>query len=359
MTMMEGEMKSAISIAGRSIGPGEPPYIIAEMSGNHNGSLERALELVEVAKESGADAVKLQTYTADTITLDHDGPEFVINGGLWDGRRLYELYQEAHTPWDWQGRLFERGRQLGIAVFSSVFDETAVDFLEGLGAPAYKIASFEIVDLPLIRRCAGTGKPLIISTGMANLGEIQDAVKAADESGCRELALLHCVSGYPAPTGEYNLRTIAHMAEAFGVPVGLSDHTLGIAVAAAAVALGACVVEKHFTMARSAGGPDSAFSLEPQELKAMVEACRTAYEAAGEVSYRRTGAESGNVQFRRSLYVVKDVKQGETFTRENVRSIRPGYGLAPKYYDSIIGCRASRDAKCGEPLKWHMVSCKE
>lgn len=349
-------MQPTISIDGRRIGPGQPPYIIAEMSGNHNGSLQRALELIAAAKEAGADAVKLQTYTPDTITIDHDGPEFIVRGGLWDGRKLYELYQEAHTPWDWQERLFERGRELGLSVFSSVFDDTSIDFLAGLAAPAYKIASFEILDLPLIRRCARTGKPLILSTGMADMEEIQEAVSAAGEAGCRELLLLHCVSSYPAPAEEYNLRTIVHMAETFGIPAGLSDHTLGIAVPVAAVALGACAVEKHFTMARSEGGPDAAFSLEPDELKTMVDACRTAHEAIGKVSYEPTGAEVGNVQFRRSLYVVRDMNKGEAFTSLNVRSIRPGYGLAPKQLDMVLGRHATCDIQRGTPLLWDHIS---
>jgi len=348
-------MKLSITIDGRKIGDGHPPYIIAEMSGNHNGSLERALGLITAAKEAGVDAVKLQTYTPDTITIDHDSPEFIIRDGLWRGRKLYDLYQEAHTPWDWQARLFERGRELGLTVFSSVFDDTSVDFLAGLNAPAYKVASFEIVDLPLIRHCARTGKPLILSTGMADLGEIQDAVGTARGEGCEDLLLLHCVSGYPAPADECNLRTIAQMAEGFGVPAGLSDHTLGIAVPVAAVALGACAVEKHFTLSRSEGGPDAAFSLEPEELKAMVDACSSAYEAIGKANYERVTAEAGSMQFRRSLYVVRDIKGGEIFTAENVRSIRPGYGLSPKYLDAVLGSRAAGDIKRGMPLSWDQV----
>lgn len=355
LTKRGTSVKSVFEIDGRKIGAEEPPYIIAEMSGNHNGSLERALEMIEAAKNSGADAVKLQTYTPDTITIDHDGPEFIVQGGLWSGRKLYELYEEAHTPWDWQERLFERSRELGITLFGSVFDETAVDFLEELGAPAYKVASFEIVDLPLIRRCAHTGKPLILSTGMADLGEIQDAVVTAKEEGCEDLLLLHCVSGYPAPAEEYNLRTIAHMAEGFGVPAGLSDHTLGIAVSVAAVALGACAVEKHFTLSRSEGGPDAAFSLELEELKAMVDACSTAYSAIGKANYEPVRAEAGSLQFRRSIYVVKDIKRGEIFTAENVRSIRPGYGLSPKHLDAVLGSRAAGDIKRGMPLSWDQV----
>jgi N-acetylneuraminate synthase len=344
-----------VGIDGRKIASVEPPYIIAEMSGNHRGSLERALELLEAAKDSGADAVKIQTYTPDTITIDHDGSGFTIQEGLWKGRSLYELYQEAHTPWDWQERIFVRGKELGLAVFSSVFDETSVNFLEGLSAPAYKIASFEIVDLPLIRHCARTAKPLILSTGMADLGEIQEAVNAAREAGCKELLLLHCVSGYPAPAEEYNLRTIAHLAEAFAVPVGLSDHTLGIAVPVAAVALGACAVEKHFTLSRNEGGPDAVFSLEPEELKSMVDACRTAYESLGKVHFGHTDAEAGSLQFRRSLYVVEDVKKGEAFTSKNVRSIRPGFGLAPKHLEKVLKSHAGCDLTYGTPLSWEYI----
>lgn len=350
-------MAITISINGRKIGPGEPPYVIAEMSGNHNGSLERALDLIAAAKAAGADAVKLQTYTPDTITIDHDGPGFTIGEeGLWGGRKLYELYQEAHTPWEWQGRLFERGRELGLTVFSSVFDETSVDFLEGLYAPAYKISSFEIVDLPLINKCALTGKPLIISTGMSDLGEIQAAVSTALKAGCKDLLLLHCVSAYPASAEEYNLNTIAHMSKAFGVPVGLSDHTLGIAVPVAAVVLGACAVEKHFTMARSEGGPDAAFSLEPHELKDMIASCHTAHKSIGTVAYGRKESEIANIQFRRSLYAVRDIKKGEVFSSSNVRSIRPGFGLAPKHYDAILGRHASCNIKRGTPLSWDLIS---
>lgn len=351
-------MNPSFTIADRKIGAGNSPYIIAELSANHGGSLERAVELVRAAKDAGADAVKLQTYTADTITIDHDGPEFTIKGGLWDGRTLYDLYQEAHTPWEWQPKLKAEADKLGVHLFSSPFDPTAVDFLEEMGVPAYKVASFEIVDIPLIKKIAATGKPMIMSTGMANLSEIHEAMNAARDAGCDELALLHCVSGYPAPADEYNLRTVAHMSEAFGVVAGVSDHTLGIAVPTAAVALGAAIVEKHFTLARADGGPDSAFSLEPDEFKAMVQACRAAHEAVGRVNYSRTGAESGNIQFRRSLYVVGDVKKGEKFTDENVRSIRPGHGLAPRHLPAVLGRAAARDIERGSALTWADVDTR-
>jgi pseudaminic acid synthase len=346
---------SSIEIAGRRIGVDAPPYVIAELSGNHNGELARALKLIEAAKAAGADAVKLQTYTADTITIDHDGPGFTIEGGLWHGRRLHELYREAHTPWDWHEALFARGRELGIAVFSTPFDVTAVELLEKLGAPAYKIASFEAVDLPLIRRVAATGKPMIMSTGITDLGEIAEAVEAARGAGCRDLALLHCVSAYPAPAEDMNLRTIPHLASAFDVVAGLSDHTLGTAVAVAAVALGAAVIEKHVTLRRADGGPDSAFSLEPEELRQLVEHCRMAHAALGRVSYAREASERGNLVFRRSLYAVADISKGDLLSTDNVRSIRPGYGLAPKHLPSIVGRRARTDIKRGTALHWSLL----
>ncbi len=345
----------SLAIANRSIGPEYPPFLIAEMSGNHNGDLKRALAILEAAKAAGADAVKLQTYTADTITIQHHGPGFRIEGGLWHGRTLHDLYAEAHTPWEWQEALFAKGRELGLIVFSSPFDATAVDFLEKLGTPAYKIASFEIVDLPLIRRCAATGKPLIISTGMASLTDIGEAVLAAREAGAQEIALLHCTSGYPTPPEESNLRTVPHLAAAFGTVVGLSDHTPGIGAAVAAVALGASLIEKHFTLRRADGGPDAAFSLEPAELADLVGNCRIAWQALGTVSYKREKSEAGNVQFRRSLYVTADMRAGEVFTLQNLRSIRPGYGLPPKYYDLFIGKRVSRDVKRGTPVTWDLI----
>jgi len=346
----------SIVIDGRVIGPNSPPYVVAEMSGNHNGDMARAIALLDAAKASGADAVKLQTYTADTITIDHDGPGFVIEGGLWGGRRLHDLYREAHTPWDWHGPLFAHARALGLSIFSSPFDAGAVELLESLGAPAYKIASFELVDLPLVRRVAATGKPLIMSTGMAHLGEIAEAVAAARQAGCRDLLLLHCVSGYPTAPAEANLRTMAHLAQAFGVQTGLSDHTMGVAVSLAAVALGATFIEKHFTLKRADGGPDAAFSLEPDELKALVEGARTAWEALGRVSYDLAPSERGNLQFRRSLYVVADMAAGEVFSEANLRSIRPGYGMAPKHLPSILGRRASRAVARGTPLSWALVA---
>lgn len=339
------------AIAGRRIGADHPPYVIAELSGNHNGDIRRAFALMDAAKAAGADAVKLQTYTADTITIDHDGPGFVIEGGLWHGRRLHELYREAHTPWDWHPALFEHARKLGIHCFSSPFDPTAVDLLESLGAPAYKIASFEIIDLPLIRKAASTGKPLIISTGMASLEEIDEAVDAALRGGAGGVALLHCVSGYPTPAAEANLARIAALAQRHPCPIGLSDHTLGHEVAIAAVALGATLVEKHFTLARADGGPDAAFSLEPAELGQLCAGVRIAHGAIGRAAYGRAASEAGNVVFRRSLYVVADMRKGDVFTPENLRSIRPGHGVAPKHLPDLLGRRAACDIARGTPMR--------
>lgn len=349
-------MPNIITIGHRRIGPGEPTYVIAEMSANHNQSLDQAARILEAAKEAGADAVKLQTYTADTLTIDCDKECFRISGGPWDGRVLHELYREAFTPWEWQPRLQEIARALGIDLFSTPFDATAVAFLEDMGVPAHKVASFEIVDLPLIRLVARTGKPIIMSTGMATLAEIDEAVRTAREAGASQIALVKCTSAYPAPAEEANLRTIPHLAEAFGVPVGLSDHTLDIAVPLAAVTLGACIVEKHFTLSRGVPGPDTAFSLEPQEFKAMVEAVRTAEKAIGQVHYGVSEREAGSRVFRRSLFVVQDMKAGEPFTRKNVRSIRPGHGLHTRYLEEILGRSASRDVARGTPLSWDLLA---
>jgi len=345
-----------MKIGNREIGTHVFPYVIAEMSANHNGSLDRAFQLLEAAAKAGADAVKLQTYRADTITLDCDHEDFIIQGGLWDGRRLYDLYKEACTPWEWHRPLFERSDKLGLTIFSSPFDKTAVDLLEDLNAPAYKIASFEAVDLPLIKYVAATGKPMIISTGMANEEEIAEAVEAAREGGCRELAILHCVSGYPAPAADYNLRTIPAMMERFGLVTGLSDHTLNNTTAIASVALGSSIVEKHFTLDRNGGGPDDSFSLEPDGLAELCHGVRTAWKALGKVDYGRKSSEMGNVKFRRSLYFVRDVAAGEIIGEEDIRSVRPGYGAAPKYLDQLIGKRMRCDAKAKTPVVLENVS---
>lgn len=345
-----------MKIADRPIGPACPPFVIAELSANHNGSLDRALEIMTAASEAGADAVKLQTYTADTITIDHDGPEFRIEGGLWDGYTLHALYDEAHTPWEWHEALFARGRELGLIVFSSPFDASAVDFLEGLDAPAYKIASFELLDLPLIRKVAMTGKPMIMSTGMANLADIDAAVTAAREAGADDIALLHCTSGYPTPAEEADLRTIPNLAAAFGLVTGLSDHTPGVGAPVAAVALGAAIVEKHITLDRNDSGPDAAFSLEPAEFWMLCDSVKTGWQALGGVRYEKTAAEIGNVQFRRSLYIVADMAAGDELTADNLRSIRPGFGLPPKYIDVLLGKRINRDIARGTPMAWDLIA---
>lgn len=344
-----------MEIAGRPIGPDHAPYVIAELSANHNGNFEQALRIVEAAKAVGADAVKIQTYRPDTITLNSNTDDFVVKGGLWDGRTLYDLYEEAHTPWDWHKPLFDHARKLGITMFSSPFDPTAVDLLMDLNAPAFKIASFEVIDLPLIRYVASTGKPMIISTGMADAEEIEEATQAARDGGCTQFALLHCVSGYPAPASDYNLATIPDMAQRWGVPVGLSDHTLDNTTAIASVALGSSVIEKHFTLDRSGGGPDDSFSLEPKEFAELCTGAHTAWEAIGRVDYGRKSSEIGNVTFRRSLYFVKDLAVGETVTADAIRSVRPGHGLPPKHADAIIGKRTTRAVKANTPATWDVL----
>lgn len=345
-------MNAHISIDGRKIGTDYAPYIIAEMSANHNGSIENAFKIIEQAKRCGADAVKLQTYTADTITLNSRAPEFMIRGTLWDGQSLHELYQKAHMPWDWHKPLFDFAREQGITVFSSPFDFSAVDLLESLNAPAYKIASFEMVDLPLIRYVAQTGKPMIISTGMADADEIAEAVATAKSAGCRELVVLHCVSGYPAPAADYNLRTLPDMAARFGTLVGLSDHTLDNTTAVASVVLGACVIEKHFTLDRNGGGADDSFSLEPDGLQALCRDSKTAWQALGRVHYGLKSSEQGNVQFRRSLYFVKDLQKGDTIDETCIRSVRPGFGIAPKHFDELIGKRLTRNVQANTKTDW-------
>ena len=344
-----------ISIAGRRIAADVTPYVIAELSANHNGNLDTAMKIIEEAKKAGAEAVKLQTYTADTITLNSDAEEFQIHGGLWDGKTLYQLYQEAHMPWDWHKPLFEHARKHGLTIFSSPFDNSAVDLLEDLNAPAYKIASFEAVDLPLIKYVARTGKPMIISTGMADAEEIQEAIDAAREGGCKELAILHCVSGYPAPAEDYNLRTIPDMIERYGLVTGLSDHTLDNTTAIASVVMGASIIEKHFTLDRNGGGPDDSFSLEPAELAALCRDSKTAWAALGKVDYGRKSSEQENVKFRRSLYFVKSMKSGDLITEDSIRSVRPGFGLPPKYYSKVIGKMVSLDVKKDSPVKWEKL----
>lgn len=353
--MSQSSFPASFYLDGRKIGAGAAPYIIAEMSANHNGKIDNAFKIIQAAKQAGAAAVKMQTYRPDTITLDSNREEFQIIGGLWGGRNLYELYQEAYTPWEWHQPLFDYARKIGITIFSSPFDFTAVDLLEDLGAPAYKIASFEVVDLPLIDYVARTGKPLIISTGMANQEEIAEAVEAARQGGCRELALLHCVSGYPTPAEEYNLATIPDMQARFGCVTGLSDHTLDNATAIAAVSLGASLIEKHFTLDRQGGGPDDSFSLEPKELADLCRDSQTAWVAIGSVNYALKSSEQGNIKFRRSLYAVRDIAKGERLTPDNVRSVRPGYGLAPKYYHKILGRRAATNIQSATALAWDLL----
>jgi len=348
---------SDFCIAGRSVGSDESPFVIAEMSGNHNQSLDRALVLVDAAADAGAHALKIQTYTADTLTLDVERDEFVVRdpNSPWLGRTLHSLYEEAHTPWEWHETIFARARERGLIAFSTPFDETAVDFLETLDVPCYKIASFETVHIPLIRKVAQTGKPIIMSTGMASVEEIAEAVEAARDSGCEDLVLLKCTSTYPATPENSNIMTIPDMRERFGCHVGLSDHSLGLGVSVAAIAVGAVVIEKHFTLSRSDGGVDSAFSMEPAEMAALIVETERAWQSLGTVSYGPTAAEKPSIQFRRSLYVAQDMRAGDAFTPENLRVVRPGLGLAPKYYDELLGKRINRDAPKGTPIDWGLV----
>ena len=346
-----------MKIASVNVGAGYPPFVIAEMSGNHNQSIERAMALVDAAANAGAHALKIQTYTADTMTLDLRQGEFMVSDpdSLWAGKSLYELYQQAYTPWEWHKPIFERAATHGMLAFSTPFDETAVDFLENLGVPCYKIASFENTDLPLIKRVAATGKPMIISTGMATVAELELSVTTAREAGCKDLVLLKCTSTYPAEPVNTNLQTIPHMRELFGCDIGLSDHTMGVGASVAAVALGACVIEKHFTLNRAEGGVDAAFSLEPAELASLVVETRRAFDALGQVRYGPTTAEKASIVFRRSLYVVKDIAAGEVLSPENVRAIRPGLGLAPRHYDSVVGKNARTSIKAGTALSWELI----
>ena len=346
-----------VSIAGHLIGEGQPPFIIAEMSGNHNQSLERALEIVESAARSGAHALKIQTYTPDTMTIDLDEGEFHIGDpeSLWQGNSLYELYRQAYTPWEWQKAIFDRARELGMIAFSTPFDDTSVDFLESLDVPCYKIASFENTDLPLIRKVAATGKPMIISTGMASLGELDETVRTAREACCQELILLKCTSAYPASPTESNLATLPHLRELFRCQVGISDHTMGLAIPLAGVALGATVIEKHFTLNRDDGGVDSAFSMEPSELQDLVAESMKAWQALGSITYGTTDKEKASLRFRRSLYIVKDIKAGDPLTKENLRAIRPGLGLAPKHLDALLGRVVCRNVKRGTPASWNLL----
>lgn len=350
-------MSHAFKIGHHFIGAAHPPFVIAEMSGNHNQSLDRALEIVEAAAKTGAHALKLQTYTADTMTIDAPQPEFSIGDkkSLWSGEKLYDLYQKAHTPWEWHEPIMKHAAKFGMLCFSTPFDDTAVDFLESLNVPCHKIASFENTDLNLIRKVARTGKPMIISTGMASIAELDETVRAAREAGAKDIVLLKCTSTYPATPENTNLRTIPHLRELFGCEVGLSDHTMGVGASVAAVAFGATVIEKHFTLRRADGGVDSTFSLEPAEMTALVVETERARLALGGISYGCTAAERGSLQFRRSIYVVKDIKEGEILTRENIRCIRPGLGLPPKHYEAVLGRPARKAAVRGTPLSWNLV----
>ncbi len=349
-------MNEFININSRKISVDHSPYVIAEMSANHNGDINNAYKIIDMAKTAGADAVKLQTYKPDTITMDMRTPEFMIEGGLWDGQSLYELYESAFMPWEWHKPLFEYAQKIGITIFSSPFDNTAVDLLEDLNTPAYKIASFEAVDLPLIKYVAQTGKPMIISTGMADAEEIQEAIEAAREGGCKELAILHCVSGYPAPAEDYNLRTLVDMQQRFGLVTGLSDHTIDNTTSISSVALGVSIIEKHVTLDRDGGGPDDSFSLEEEGLKELCVGAKTAWKSLGKVDYGRKSSEQANVKFRRSLYFVKDIKEGELITSEHIRSIRPGFGLLPKYYEQILGKTVKCDIRQGTPVSFDLIS---
>jgi N-acetylneuraminate synthase len=348
-----------MKINNRIISSENEPYIIAELSANHNGSIDRAFESIKAAKDAGADAVKIQTYTADTMTIKSDREEFQIKGGLWDGYELYDLYKWAETPYEWHKPLFDYAKEIGITIFSTPFDETAVDLLEELDAPAYKIASFEMTDLPLIKCVAKTGKPMIVSTGIANLEEIDEMVRVAKENGCQELALLHCISSYPAPVEQSNLRTISDLAKRFGVLSGLSDHTMGTTVSTTSVALGACLIEKHFTLSRDDKGPDSDFSLEPHELKQLCQDTKVAWQALGEVGYERKEAEESSAKYRRSIYAIKDIKNGEKLTVDNIKRIRPGLGLEPKYWDKALSSESVCDIARGTPISFSLISCSK
>jgi N-acetylneuraminate synthase len=344
-----------MKINGREIGRNVPPYVVAELSANHNGNIERAFEIIKSARDSGADAIKIQTYTADTMTLDCDSKDFIIDDGLWKGRTLYELYKWAETPYEWHKEIFDYANKIGITCFSTPFDETAVDLLEDLNTPAYKVASFEIIDIPLLRYIATTRKPIIISTGMANLEEITEAVEVVKECGCTDIALLHCISSYPAPLEQSNLKVIEDLRKKFNLTVGLSDHTMGIIASVTSVALGASIIEKHFTLDRTDKGPDSDFSIEPNELSDLCKLSKDAWKALGKADYRIKDAESNNIKYRRSIYVVKDMSPGDVITRENIRRVRPGYGIMPKHFDSVIGKSVNRKIQKGQPLKWDFI----
>ncbi|RTZ14793.1 pseudaminic acid synthase [Vibrio aquaticus] len=344
-----------IKIDGRAIGPAHKPYIIAELSANHNGSIEKAFETIEMAKKAGADAIKLQTYTPDTMTINCDKEDFQVKGGLWDGYKLYDLYKWAHTPFEWHKAMFEKAREIGITVFSTPFDESAVDLLEELDAPAYKIASFELTDLPLIKRVAQTGKPMIMSTGMANYQEISEAVTTARENGCDELVVLHCISGYPSPVEQANLATIPKIENDFNCIAGLSDHTLGTVVSVASIAMGASLIEKHVTMSRAEKGPDSEFSLEPQELATLCRETEAAWLSIGKAGYERKPVEEASMKFRRSIYFVRSIKAGDAISKSDIRRVRPGYGLPPKYFDELIGKRVNKDVDFGDATSWELI----